>query len=181
MAVMPIVWAPDPVLKTKCTQVSEINDSILSLMEDMLETMYQAPGIGLAAPQVGVKQRIIVVDCSPKNEAPKPYRMINPELVSVSKELTTQEEGCLSLPGFYAEITRPAEARVRYTDEKNKQQTIDVDGLLSVCIQHEIDHLMGKTIHDREVKLEPTKVEKKVGRNDPCPCGSGKKYKKCCL
>ena len=79
MAVMPIVWAPDPVLKTKCTQVSEINDNILSLMEDMLETMYQAPGIGLAAPQVGVKQRIIVVDCSPKNEAPQPYRMINPE------------------------------------------------------------------------------------------------------
>ena len=110
MAVMPIVWAPDPVLKTKCTQVSEIDDNILSLMEDMLETMYKAPGIGLAAPQVGVKQRIIVVDCSPKNEAPKPYRMINPELVSVSKELTTQEEGCLSLPGFYAEITRPAEA-----------------------------------------------------------------------
>ena len=123
--------------------------------------MNQAPGIGLAAPQVGVKQRIIVVDCSPKNEAPKPYRMINPELVSVSKELTTQEEGCLSLPGFYAEITRPAEARVRYTDEKNKQQTIDVDGLLSVCIQHEIDHLDGKLFIDYLSRLKRTSIEKK--------------------
>ena len=162
MAVMPIVWAPDPVLKTKCTQVSEIDDNILRLMEDMLETMYKAPGIGLAAPQIGVKQRIIVVDCSPKNEAPKPYRMINPELVSVSKELTTQEEGCLSLPGFYAEITRPAEARVRYTDEKNKQQTIDVDGLLSVCIQHEIDHLNGILFVDHLSSLKRNMILKKM-------------------
>ena len=162
MAVMPIVWAPDPVLKTKCTQVSVIDDNILSLMEDMLETMYQAPGIGLAAPQVGVKQRIIVIDCSAKNEPPKPYRMINPELVSVSKELTTEEEGCLSLPGFYAEITRPARARVRYTDERNKQQTIDVDGLLSVCIQHEIDHLNGILFVDHLSSLKRNMILKKM-------------------
>ena len=120
MTIKTIITEPNKILRQVSKPVLNVGNEEKKLMDDMLETMYQAPGIGLAAPQVGVKQRIIVVDCSPKNEAPKPYRMINPELVSVSKELTTQEEGCLSLPGFYAEITRPAEARVRYTDEKNK-------------------------------------------------------------
>ena len=162
MATMPIIWAPDPVLKTKCIPVDTIDVTILSLMDNMLETMYQAPGIGLAAPQVGIKQRIIVIDCSSKDEAPQPYRMVNPELVSVSPELSTHEEGCLSLPGFYAEITRPAEARVSYTDEKGKQQTIDVDGLLSVCIQHEIDHLNGILFVDHLSSLKRNMILKKM-------------------
>ena len=162
MAIKKILTVPDQILRKKSLPVEDVNKEIKVLLKDMLETMYQAPGIGLAAPQVGVKQRIIVVDCSPKNEAPKPYRMINPELVSVSKELTTQEEGCLSLPGFYAEITRPAEARVRYTDEKNKQQTIDVDGLLSVCIQHEIDHLNGILFVDHLSSLKRNMILKKM-------------------
>ena len=162
MATMPIVWAPDPVLKTKCSPVNTIDVNILSLMDKMLETMYQAPGIGLAAPQVGIKQRIIVIDCSSKDEAPHPYRMVNPKLVSVSTELTTHEEGCLSLPGFYAEITRPAEARVSYTDEKGKQQTIDVDGLLSVCIQHEIAHLNGILFVDHLSSLKRNMILKKM-------------------
>ena len=162
MSLLPIIIAPDQRLKRPALPVDSVNSEVRSLMDNMLETMYQAPGIGLAAPQVGIKQRIIVIDCSSKDEAPQPYRMVNPELVSVSTELSTHEEGCLSLPGFYAEITRPAEARVSYTDEKGKQQTIDVDGLLSVCIQHEIDHLNGILFVDHLSSLKRNMILKKM-------------------
>lgn len=162
MATLPIIWAPDPILKTKCSLVKSIDSAVLRLLNDMLDTMYSAPGIGLAAPQIGIKQRIIVVDCASKNEPPAPYRMINPELVSSSEEKVINEEGCLSLPGHYADIERPSEATVRYIDENENQQTMDVNGLLSVCIQHEIDHLNGVLFIDHLSSLKRNMILKKM-------------------
>ena len=164
MATLPIIWAPDPILKTKCSLVTSVDDTVLKLLNDMLDTMYSAPGIGLAAPQIGIKQRIIVVDCASKNEPPAPYRMVNPELVSLSEEKVINEEGCLSLPGHYADIERPAEVTVRYVDENENQQIIDVSGLLSVCIQHEIDHLNGVLFIDHLSTLKRNIILKKMAK-----------------
>tara|TARA_Y100000588_G_C14262248_1_gene928154 strand:- start:1411 stop:1938 length:528 start_codon:yes stop_codon:yes gene_type:complete len=162
MTILPIVWAPDPILKTKCSPVSAVDDTIIKLMDDMLDTMYQAPGVGLAAPQIGVKKRIIVVDCSSKDENRAPLRMINPELVSVSDEETISEEGCLSLPGHYANISRPAEVKVSYLDEAAENRLVEVSGLLSVCIQHEIDHLNGILFIDHLSSLKRNMILKKM-------------------
>ena len=143
MTILPIVWAPDPILKTKCSPVSAVDDTIIKLMDDMLDTMYQAPGVGLAAPQIGVKKRIIVIDCS-------------------SDEETISEEGCLSLPGHYANISRPAEVKVSYLDETAENRLIEVSGLLSVCIQHEIDHLNGILFIDHLSSLKRNMILKKM-------------------
>ncbi|MEE8504719.1 MAG: peptide deformylase [Kiloniellales bacterium] len=143
MAVLPIIVAPDPRLKDVAAAVERVDDEVRQLMDDMLETMYQAPGIGLAAPQVGVPKRVLVVDASkdPKNK--EPQRMANPELVSVSDEDSSHEEGCLSLPDQFAEVVRPARIRVRYLDYEGELREMDTDGLLATCIQHEVDHLDG--------------------------------------
>jgi peptide deformylase len=162
MAILPIIWAPDPVLKTKCMHVTSIDDQVTQLMENMLETMYNAPGVGLAAPQLGIKKRIIVVDCARSDETPTPYRMINPELIALSEEEAINEEGCLSLPGHYADVSRPTEARVKYLDENGAQRTLDAEGLLAVCIQHEIDHINGILFVDHLSSLKRNMILKKM-------------------
>ena len=143
MALLPIITAPDPRLKKTADPVERVDDSIRQLMDDMLETMHAAPGIGLAAPQVGVLKRIIVVDVAGKDQPPQPYRMVNPEIVWVSDHDGRYEEGCLSLPDHYADVVRPAAVKVRYLDEAGTAQELSAEGILSTCVQHEIDHLDG--------------------------------------
>ena len=143
MAILPILVAPHPVLKQKCEPVAEVTDDIRQLLDDMLATMYDAPGVGLAAPQVGVSKRILVVDCAPRDADPQPMKLINPEIVSASDDLSTYEEGCLSFPDQYADVKRPSRVTVRYLDENGTRQEVDAGGLLATCIQHEIDHLDG--------------------------------------
>ena len=148
MAILPIIKAPDPVLKKRCAPVERIDDETRRLMEDMLETMYAAPGVGLAAPQVGVPRRIIVVDTSDPEGERTPLRMANPEIIAASDEMLLREEGCLSFPQQYEEVERPATVRVRYLDHENEIREFDADGLLAVCVQHEIDHLDGVLLVD---------------------------------
>ncbi len=143
MALLPIITAPDPRLKKHCKPVGTVDDAVRRLMDDMLETMYAAPGIGLAAPQVGVLTRVIVVDVAREGEAPNPLKIADPELVWVSDHDGTHEEGCLSLPEEYAEVVRPAEIRLRYLDYEGKRRELEADGLSATCIQHEMDHLDG--------------------------------------
>ena len=143
MAKLPIIVAPDPRLKKRAVPVAQVDDELRRLMDDMLETMYDAPGIGLAAPQVGVLKRVIVVDVSREDEAPAPYKMVNPELVWTAEEQAVYEEGCLSLPDHYAEVKRPSAAKIRYLDENGEAREIEAEGLLATCIQHEMDHLEG--------------------------------------
>ena len=143
MARLPILIAPDKRLKTKCAPVPAVHDAVRRLMDDMLETMYAAPGIGLAAPQVGVLQRVIVLDVSDKEEEPQPIALANPEIVWASDEILTMNEGCLSLPDIYVDVARPAEVRVRALGRDGRPQEIEADGLLARCLQPEIDHLNG--------------------------------------
>jgi peptide deformylase len=143
MAILPILVAPHPVLKQKCTPVETVDDEVRRILDDMLETMYDAPGIGLAAPQVGVSKRMLVVDVSGKDEDPRPMKLINPEIVEASDAKNTHEEGCLSFPDQFSNVVRPAAVTVKYLDETGAEQTIEADGLLATCIQHEIDHLDG--------------------------------------
>jgi peptide deformylase len=143
MALLPIITAPDPRLKIRARPVAAVDDEVRRLMDDMLETMRQAIGIGLAAPQVGVAKRVIVLDVAREGEKPRPVMLANPEILWRSPELTTGSEGCLSLPEHYAEVTRPAEIRLRYLDYQNEIREIGASGLLATCIQHEIDHLDG--------------------------------------
>jgi peptide deformylase len=145
----PILIHPDPRLKKVCAPVSEITDDLRALAQDMLETMYDAPGIGLAAPQVGVLTRLIVLDCvKGEAEAPRPIVMINPEVVAASEETRVYEEGCLSIPEQYGEVTRPAEVELRWTGIDGNEHREGFGGLWATCVQHEIDHLNGKLFID---------------------------------
>ncbi|UUX51978.1 peptide deformylase [Nisaea acidiphila] len=162
MSTRDIVWAPDKVLKTKCTPVENIDDEIRQILDDMLETMYDAPGIGLAAPQVGLTKRLIVIDVAAKGEEPQPLKLVNPEISWSSDELSTYEEGCLSLPGHYAEVTRPAEVKVRYLDESGEEREIAADGLLATCLQHEIDHIDGILFIDHLSALKRNMILRKM-------------------
>lgn len=143
MAILPIITAPDPLLKQVSKPVDDVDDALRALMDDMLESMYFAPGIGLAAIQVGVPKRVIVMDISNDEDGPEPRHLVNPEVTWHSDELTLYNEGCLSVPEHYAEIERPAEAKIKYLDYDGNQQEIHAFGLLATCIQHEIDHLDG--------------------------------------
>lgn len=143
MTCLPIIIAPDPRLKRKSIPVERVDDEVSRLMSDMLETMYAAPGIGLAAIQVGIPKRIIVVDVAGAEEPPAPIKLANPELVEVSDEDMCQEEGCLSLPDQFADVVRPRAVTVRYLDEHNVKRQLRAEGMLATCIQHEIDHLEG--------------------------------------
>jgi peptide deformylase len=147
--IRPILIHPDPRLKKVCDPVPEVDDAVRALMEDMLQTMYDAPGIGLAAPQVGVTSRILVMDCA-KGEAepPEPICMANPAVVWASDELNEHEEGCLSIPDIFANVTRPAAVRVRFLDRDGAEQERDFEGLRATCVQHEIDHLNGRLFID---------------------------------
>ena len=162
MAILKIIKAPDPILKKRCLPVDAVDSTIRRLMDDMLETMYDAPGIGLAAPQVAIHKRIIVVDGSEKDAEREPLFLANPELIQTSNELTTFNEGCLSFPDQYAEVERPKTVKVRYLDYNSEIKEIDADGLLSTCIQHEIDHLNGKLFVDRISLLKRNIIIRKM-------------------
>ncbi|WP_288939124.1 peptide deformylase [uncultured Roseovarius sp.] len=145
----PILIHPDPRLKKVCAPVPDLSDQLRALADDMLETMYDAPGIGLAAPQIGVLDRLIVMDCvKDENEAPRPLVMFNPEIVAASDEMNVYEEGCLSIPEQYAEVKRPRVVDVRWIDRNGNEQSETFDGLWATCVQHEIDHLNGKLFID---------------------------------
>ncbi len=149
MALLDILIHPDPRLKKVCPPVTEVTDDLRRLADDMLQTMYAAPGIGLAAPQVGVLTRLIVMDCVKEEGAePRPMALFNPEVTWASDETNTYEEGCLSIPDQYADVERPAEVRVRWLDREGKAQEEQFDGLWATCVQHEIDHLNGKLFID---------------------------------
>ena len=144
-----IVLHPDARLKKKSVEVENITDALIKLAEDMMETMYDAPGIGLAAPQIGVLERLIVMDCAKKeDEEPDPIIMVNPTIISSSEENSVYEEGCLSIPEHFAEITRPEFVQVEWIDLGGKQHSEEFNGLKSTCLQHEIDHLNGKLFID---------------------------------
>ena len=145
----PILLHPDPRLKKVSAPVADVTDELRALADDMLSTMYDAPGIGLAAPQVGVLSRLIVLDCVKEDgEAPQPIAMFNPEIVAASDEMNTYEEGCLSIPEQFADVTRPKLVQVRWIDMDGNEQNREMDGLWATCVQHEIDHLDGKLFID---------------------------------
>ena len=162
MAQLPILTAPDPRLLKTSEPVAKVDAEIQQLMSDMLETMYMAPGIGLAAPQVGVLKRVIVLDVAPEGEAPTPLRMANPEIVWVSDDDASYNEGCLSVPEHYGDVTRPATCRVRYLNEKNEVKELEAEGLLATCVQHEIDHLDGVLFIDHLTSLKRNIILRKL-------------------
>ena len=149
-----ILVVPDSRLKQRATAVGRVDEGVRQLMDDMLDAMYRASGIGLAAPQVGVLKRVIVVDVSAPDEPGQPMRLANPEIVWRSQELLSGEEGCLSLPDQFADVIRPARVRIRYRDEHDQPQEIAADGLLGKCLQHEIDHLDGTLFVDHLSSLK---------------------------
>lgn len=156
-----ILIHPDPRLKKRCEPVGEITDEVRRLAADMLETMYEAPGIGLAAPQVGVMKRLLVMDCI-KEGPPEPMVLINPVVDWASEDQTVYEEGCLSIPDQYADVKRPAEVRVRWTDLEGAQQDRQFAGLWATCVQHEIDHLDGKLFIDYLGPLKRQMITRKM-------------------
>lgn len=159
----PIILHPDPRLKKTSDAVPDLTDDLRTLADDMLETMYHAPGVGLAAPQVGVLQRLIVLDCvKEEGEAPRPLIMFNPEIVAASDDLNVYEEGCLSLPEQYADVTRPAQVQVKWIDRDGKEQSEEMDGLWATCVQHEIDHLDGKLFIDYLKPLKRQMITRKM-------------------
>ncbi|NBC33725.1 MAG: peptide deformylase [Alphaproteobacteria bacterium] len=162
MAKLSIRIAPDPVLKARAEPVAGVDARITRLMDDMLETMYEAPGVGLAAPQVGVLERVIVVDIAGKDEPAQPLCLANPEVVWVSDEKHTYNEGCLSFPDQYADVTRPAQCRVRYLDRSGAPQEVEAAGLLATCLQHEIDHLDGILFTDHISPLKRNIIMRKL-------------------
>ena len=164
MAILPVITAPDPRLKLKSEPVEKVDDAIRRLMDDMLETMHVAPGIGLAAPQVGVTKRVLVVDVVKEGEQSNPLKLANPEILWTSEEKAAFEEGCLSLPDQFAEVTRSAKARIRYLDYENEICEIEVEGLLATCIQHEIDHLEGILFVDRLSMLKRNIILRKLSK-----------------
>ncbi len=161
MAIMPIIVAPDPRLKIKAKPVEAVDDAVRKLMDDMLESMYAANGIGLAAPQVGDQRRIIVVDVGREDER-KPMFLANPQIVGVSDNDRTHEEGCLSLPEHFAEVVRPDRVKVRYLDRENEIREIVAEDLLATCIQHEIDHLDGVLFVDHVSALKRNMILRKL-------------------
>lgn len=165
MAVLPIIVAPDSRLKAKAKAVEKVDAEIVKLMNDMLETMHAANGIGLAAPQVGVLKRVLVMDIAREGEPPEPICMANPEIVWASEEEEPREEGCLSLPEQFAEVTRPVKVRVRYLDRQNEIRELEADGLLGVCVQHEMDHLEGTLFVDHISALKRNMILRKLQKS----------------
>ena len=162
MTTRKILIEPDPILRKKCSPLEKVDDQTRKLMKDMLETMYKAPGIGLAAIQIGILKRIVVIDISKDEEKKSPLFLINPEITFRSKKTSVYEEGCLSLPGQFAEIERPAECHLKYLDFDGKTKELKADGLLSTCIQHEVDHLNGILFIDYLSKLKKNMIIKKL-------------------
>ncbi|HEY8194416.1 MAG TPA: peptide deformylase [Hyphomicrobium sp.] len=161
MAILPIITIPDPVLRKISDPVERVDDAVVKLMDDMLETMYAAPGVGLAAVQVGVLKRILVIDAAEDDAPPNPIAMANPELVGLGSTTRVHEEGYLSIPDVRVEIERPASVTVRYIDRKGKEQELEADGLLATVIQHELDHLDGQLIIDFMSRLKRDMIIRK--------------------
>ncbi len=164
MAILSIITAPDPRLKVKARPVAKVDARVKKLMADLQETMYQAPGIGLAAPQVGVALRVIVLDCAREGEKPQPLKIANPEILWRSDKVITIQEGCLSLPEHYADVERPAAIKLRYLDEENEIRELDAEGLLATCIQHEMDHLEGVLFVDHISSLKRSIILRKLAK-----------------
>ena len=173
---MKIITLPNPILIKKSEPIDEVNNNIKKLMDDMLRTMYQAPGIGLAAPQVGINKRVIVMDTSPraglkryqeekiekKEIKPNPIQMANPELIWISEKKEKDEEGCLSIPGVMGEVTRPSSCKVKYLDRNGESKKLLAEGLLARCIQHEIDHINGILFIDHLSKTKKDMILRKI-------------------
>ncbi len=164
MAVLPLVKAPDPRLKLVSKPVPAIDGDLRKFMADMLETMYAANGIGLAAIQVGVPKQVVVIDLDPKGKDSKPFYIVNPVIVLASEELSTVQEGCLSIPEFWEEVRRSACLTVEYLDEKGKKQRVEAEGLMATCLQHEIDHINGKLFIDHLSKLKRSMALRKSAK-----------------
>jgi peptide deformylase len=164
MALLPLIIAPDPRLKVNAKPVAKVDEKVRRLMDDMVETMYESIGIGLAAPQVGVAQRVIVVDVAREGEKPNPIRIADPEILWRSEETTLANEGCLSLPEHYADVIRPAAIKLRYLDHENEIREIEAKGLLATCIQHEIDHLDGVLFVDHISALKRGIILRKLAK-----------------
>ena len=164
MTIRKILTEPDPFLRQKSKPVEKVDDSIREIMDDMLETMYQAPGIGLAAIQIGIPKRIIVLDISKDPEKKEPLYFVNPEKVYTSEDQATYEEGSLSVPGQFAEIDRPNKCHIKYLDYNGDSKELKAEGLLATCIQHEIDHLEGILFIDYLSKLKRSMITKKLSK-----------------
>jgi len=162
MAKLPIVLAPDPVLKQTCQPVETIDDDVRARLDDMVETMYAAPGIGLSAPQVADKRRLIVCDVAREGESAQVFKMVNPEIVWRSDEKVVAEEGCLSIPDHYGDVSRFREIKVTYLDPEGASQEVEANGLLSACIQHEIDHLDGVLFIDYLTPIKRNMILRKM-------------------
>ena len=160
-----IITEPDIILRKKSVNLEKVDDDLRELMDDMLETMYAAPGIGLAGVQIGILKRLIVIDVSKDEEKKSPLFLINPEIITKSSNTSVYEEGCLSLPGYFAEIERPAECQIEYVDYNGKKKDMKASGLLATCIQHEIDHLNGILFIDYLSKLKRDMIIKKLIKN----------------
>ncbi len=164
MALRKILTEPNKILRQKSIPVEGVDKDMQKLMDDMLETMYAAPGIGLAAIQVGVPKRIIVLDIQQKEGQKNPLFFVNPEIIEKSKNLTTYEEGCLSVPGQFAEIDRPDQCHIKYLDYHGNKKEMKAEGMLATCIQHEMDHLEGILFIDYLSKLKKTMIIKKLSK-----------------
>jgi peptide deformylase len=164
MAIRPIITAPNPWLKQVSQPVERVDDETRQLMDNMLETMHAAPGIGLAAIQVGVAKCVIVMDLSKDKTKPEPLFFVNPKLIWTSDKTEINEEGCLSLPEFYEEVERPHEAKFEYLDYDGKAQALKAEGLLAMCLQHEMDHLEGILFIDHLSRLKRTMILKKLAK-----------------
>ena len=162
MTLRTILIHPDPRLRKSCARIDTFDAKLRSLADDMLETMYDAPGVGLAAPQIGLTRQLLVMDCSDKEEPQDPRVLINPEISWESEETHTYEEGCLSIPEQYGDVTRPERVRVRFHDIDGVEQEEEFDGLWSTCVQHEIDHLRGKLFIDYLSAMKRTMITNKM-------------------
>jgi peptide deformylase len=162
MALREILVVPNPVLKQVSQRVDAVDDGLRALMDDMLETMYDAPGIGLAAIQIGVPKRVIVMDLAREGEDPQPRYFVNPEILWASEETAPYEEGCLSIPEIYDEVERPARVKLKYLNYQGEEVTEDAEGLFAVCIQHEMDHLEGVLFIDHLSRLKRDRAVAKV-------------------
>ncbi len=164
MALREIIVIPDPRLKLVSEPIATVDTEVRKLADDMLETMYEAPGIGLAAIQIAVPRRVVTIDLARKDEPKQPVVLINPEIIWRSDELSIYEEGCLSIPEYYEEVERPAKCRIRYQDLDGKAQELDCEGLMATCVQHEIDHLNGVLFIDYLSRLKRERVMKKFAK-----------------
>ncbi len=161
MTVKPLIILPDPLLREVSKPIERVDSDVRKLADDMLETMYDAPGIGLAAIQIGVARRLLVIDVAREGEEKQPLVVINPEIVAASEARSVYEEGCLSIPDYYAEVERPADVTVRFVDRDGKEQVLEASGLLATCLQHEIDHLNGVLFIDHISRLKREMVIRK--------------------